>query len=94
MEQRRIPIYRVLCRPHLMMGAERKLVILAGTFAGALVFSTMNLVSAIVGVTLWVLSIGLLRLLAKADPYMSEVYRRHIKYRRYYPARSRIWRNG
>jgi len=94
MEQRRLPIYRALCRPHLLMGAERKLVIFTGSIAGALVFSTMRPIPAIIGVVLWVVSIGILRMMAKYDPYMSDVYIRHIKYRKYYAARSRVWRNS
>jgi type IV secretion system protein TrbD len=33
-----------------------------------------------------------LRWAAKVDPQFSQVYRRHIRYRRFYPARSRPYR--
>jgi len=87
-----VPIYRALQRPHLLMGAERKLVLIAGAVSAALVFSVMTLLSIVIGVVFWGLSILIFRRMAKADPYMFEVYLRHIKYRRYYPARSTPWR--
>jgi len=88
----RIPIYRALHRPHLIMGAERNLVLAAGALAGALVFVGMTLMSIVLGVALWGISILVFQRMAKVDPHMSEVYQRHIKYKSYYPARSTPWR--
>jgi type IV secretion system protein VirB3 len=52
----------------------------------------MNTVSFLVGGALWFSAIPLLRWMAKADPQMTKVYLRQIKYRGYYPARSRPFR--
>jgi len=88
----RIPIYRALHRPHLIMGAERNLVLAAGALAGVLVFVVMTLMSIVIGIALWGIAIFIFRRMAKADPYMFEVYLRHIKYKSYYPARPTPWR--
>jgi type IV secretion system protein TrbD len=52
----------------------------------------MNTVSFLVGGALWFSAIAVLRWMAKADPQMTKVYLRQIKYRGYYPARSRPFR--
>jgi len=88
----RIPIYRALQRPHLLMGAERNLVLSAGALSGSLVFVGMTLMSIILGIGIWIVAIMIFQRMAKSDPHMSEVYQRHIKYRSYYPARSTPWR--
>ncbi|MFR1533871.1 MAG: conjugal transfer protein TrbD [Bilophila wadsworthia] len=46
------------------------------------------------GLTLWVFSLFVLRLMAKADPQMRFVYLRHIRYAAYYPARSTPFREN
>ncbi|MBO6036898.1 MAG: conjugal transfer protein TrbD, partial [Acetobacter sp.] len=46
----------------------------------------------IIGVFLWISCLYLLRLMAKSDPKMRQVYLRHIKYAAYYPARSTPFR--
>jgi len=60
--------------------------------AGGLAISGMNTVSFLVGDALWFSAIPVLRWMAKADPQMTKVYLRQIKYRGYYPARSRPFR--
>lgn len=60
----------------------------------ALPINGLNIHSAIVGALLWALVMPGLRWMAKKDPQFSKVYRRHIKYRRYYPARSRPYRTA
>jgi len=52
----------------------------------------MNLVSCAVGGMVWFCSIPVFRRMAKSDPQMSKVYVRQLKYRGYYPARSRPYR--
>jgi hypothetical protein len=60
--------------------------------AGGLAASGMNLVSFAVGGCLWFCSIPVFRWMAKADPHMTKVYIRQLKYRGYYTARSRPYR--
>ena len=86
---RRTPLHRALHRPNLILGGERELVLTTGLVAGGLAAASVNLVAAVVGAGIWFGCIGLLRLMAKADPQMSRVYRRQLRYRPYYPARSR-----
>ena len=86
------PIHRSANRTNLFMGGDRELVMFSGLLAATLIFASMNWLAAIVGVFLWVSAIYLLRLMAKSDPKMRDVYLRHIKYAPYYPARSTPFR--
>ena len=74
------------------MGGDREMVMFSGLLVATLIFASMNWVAAIAGVFLWVIAIYLLRLMAKSDPKMRDVYIRHIKYAAYYPARSTPFR--
>lgn len=89
---RRTPLHRALHRPTLIAGGERELVLLTGLMAGGVVVTALNVPALIVGVIVWIANLWLLRKMAKADPEMSKVYLRSIKYAGYYPARSRHWR--
>ncbi|MCW3477676.1 conjugal transfer protein TrbD [Limobrevibacterium gyesilva] len=92
MTLRRLPLHRVLHRPSLFLGGEREPALTTAIIAGGLAVSGMNTVSFLVGAALWFASIPLLRWMAKADPQMTKVYLRQIRYRGYYPARSRPFR--
>jgi type IV secretory pathway TrbD component len=59
-----------------------------------LAVSGQNLVTLIVAAILWFGYIGIFRQVAKADPQMSRVYLRQLKYRGYYPPRSRPYRDA
>ena len=90
-EPRRIAIHRSLNRPHLLLGAERSLVLLAGLVTALLLFSgNISIVSITLAVTFWSGSFWALVRMAKADPQMSRVYQRHIRYRAYYNAHGGI----
>jgi type IV secretion system protein VirB3 len=89
---RRLPFHRVLHRPALFLGGERELALMTLIIAGGLAVSGMNLVSLVVGGILWFCSIPVFRWMAKSDPQMTKVYIRQLKYRGYYPARSRPYR--
>ena len=45
------------------------------------------------GIGLWFTSLYLLRLMAKADPQLRQVYLRHRRYRAFYPARSSAFKS-
>ena len=92
MSLRHLPFHRVLHRPNLFLGGEREPALLTLLVAGGLAMSGMNWVSFLVGAALWFSAIPILRWMAKADPHMSRIYLRHIRYRGYYPARSRPYR--
>ncbi len=87
-EPRYIPIHRSLNRPHLLMGAERGLVLMAGMGTALIIFSGgISITSVGIGVTFWALSFWSLVQMGKADTQMSMVYQRHVRYRSYYTAR-------
>jgi type IV secretory pathway TrbD component len=90
-EARRIAIHRSLNRPHLLLGAERSLVLLTGVVTALLLFSgSLSPLTIALGVTFWMCSFWALVRMGKADPQMSVVYQRHVRYRSYYGARGCI----
>ena len=91
-ELRHTPLHRALHRPNLFLGGERELVLITAIACAGVAVSGTNLVSAVVGGSVWMFCIGLFRMMAKADPYMVKVYLRQLNYRPYYPARSRPFR--
>lgn len=88
----RVRIHRALSRPNLLFGADRELVLVTGLAAVILIFVVLTPISAIVGVAIWMLVIGLLRMMGKADPLMRKVYLRHLRYRPSYPPTASPWR--
>ncbi|MCZ7497275.1 conjugal transfer protein TrbD [Agrobacterium tumefaciens] len=85
-------IHRALSRPNLLMGADRELVLLTGLAAVILIFVVLTVYSALVGIAVWIVIVGALRIMAKADPMMRKVYIRHISYKPYYKATTSPWR--
>lgn len=85
-------IHRALSRPSLLMGADRELVLLTGLAAVILIFVVLTIYSALFGVAVWIVIVGLLRIMAKSDPLMRQVYVRHISYKPYYKATTSPWR--
>ena len=88
----RVRIHRALSRPTLLFGADRELVLVTGLTAVILIFVVLTVASALVGFAIWVLVVGALRMMSKADPLMRQVYLRHIKYRSHYRPTSTPWR--
>lgn len=94
MSLRRVQLYHVLWRDQLLFGGERELVLMVTVIAVALPLNGLNIPSVIVGSLLWILAMPALRWMAKVDPQLSRVYLRHLKYRRFYQARSRPYRTS
>jgi type IV secretion system protein VirB3 len=88
----RVRIHRALSRPNLLLGADRELVLVTGLAAVTLIFVVLTWFSALLGIAVWVVIVGLLRMMAKADPMMRSVYLRHIRYRSHYRPTSTPWR--
>jgi type IV secretion system protein TrbD len=86
---RATPLHRALHRANLLLGGERELVLITAIICGGLAVSALNFVASAIGGGVWVMSIGLFRMMAKADPQMSRIYLRQLRYRAYYPPRSR-----
>ena len=85
-------IHRALSRPNHLMGADRELVLLTGLATVILIFVVLTWFSALFGVAIWIVVVGALRMMAKADPMMRQVYVRHIGYRPSYRPTSSPWR--
>lgn len=85
---RRTTITRSLLRPNLIMGGEREWVMFTALLAGGVVISAQNLISIIVAIPLWIVSLFFLRRMAKVDSQMTKVYFRQLRYRPYYAPRS------
>lgn len=85
-------IHRALSRPNLLLGADREFVLLTGLIAVILIFVVLTVYSAIVGAVVWIAIVGALRMMAKTDPEMRQVYLRHISYKPYYRATTSPWR--
>ena len=90
----RTRIHRALSRPNLLMGADRELVLFTGLASIILIFVVLTWVSALFGLAIWTVIVGLLRMMAKADPQMRRVYLRHITYRSHYRPTSSPWRRA
>lgn len=85
-------IHRALSRPNLLLGADRELVLVTGLAAVVLIFVVLTVYSALLGLAVWIIIVGLLRMLAKSDPLMRQVYIRHISYKHYYLPTAAPWR--
>ncbi len=83
-----VKIHSALNKPNLLMGAERELILLVGLFSAMMVFIAMTWQTFIVGIIMWVILSTLLRMMAKADPQMSKIYLRQLKYNAFYSAHS------
>lgn len=92
-EVRRLtPFHRALHRPQQIMGGERELMLFSMLVAGGLIVSALNLVATVIGGLLWMVCVYALRKMAKADPELSKVYIRQLKYGHYYGPFSRPFR--
>lgn len=92
-EVRRLtPFHRALHRPQQIMGGERELMLFSMLVAGGLIVSALNLVATVIGGLLWMICVYALRKMAKADPELSKVYIRQLKYGHYYGPFSRPYR--
>ncbi len=87
-DRRMIPIHSAVNRPNLFMGGDRELVMFTALLAVALIFAAQEWFAALFGVVLWCAALYLLRLMAKNDPQLRQVYLRHRRYRAFYPAHS------
>jgi type IV secretion system protein VirB3 len=90
-ELQKTPMYRALTRPILLFGADRRLVLLIGLVCGTLVYMIFSWIACALGMISWLVSFPILRNMAKKDPLMVDIYRRHISYDAYYRAYPTPW---
>ena len=89
---RTIPVRRSLHRHGLILGAERDLVLYCGLIALLLGVGGFTILAAVTALIFWIGAVFVLRRMAKADPQMSKVWMRHIKYQEHYCAHSTPWK--
>ena len=87
---REVPFHESANRPNLLLGGDRELVLVFAILAAMLVFAVMKWWSVVAGVVLWLMAVAVLARMGKADPLLRQVYVRHIRYRDFYPAKSRL----
>jgi len=87
-------IHRALSRPNLLLGADRELVLITGLASAILIFVVLTVYSALIGIGAWITIVGVLRMMAKSDPLMRQIYIRHISYKPYYKPTSSPWRRS
>lgn len=88
LQTRRIPIHNSLLRPQLLLGGERKLVVINGLVAVAIGVGVGTLYSAISAIVVCGIIQIFLQKLAKADASMFDLFRRNQRYQSYYAAHS------
>jgi len=87
---REVPFHDSANRPNLLLGGDREMVLVFAILAAMLVFAVMKWWSVVAGIVLWLTAVGVLARMGKADPLLRKVYIRHIRYRDFYPAKSRL----
>jgi type IV secretory pathway TrbD component len=87
---REVPFHESANRPNLLLGGDREMVLVFAILAAMLVFAVMKWWSVVAGIVLWLTSVAVLARMGKADPLLRQVYIRHIRYRDFYPAKSRL----
>jgi type IV secretory pathway TrbD component len=87
------PIPRVLSRHNLILGCEREPILVSALACGGVGLASANTAGIVSCAILWLALLQALRWMGKADPQMFSIYRRSRKYRGYYPAFSRPYRD-
>ena len=79
-----VPIHSSLNRPMLVLGGERKLVMMLGVVSGVFIVSLAQVWAAILGLAIWVTGQYFLTRAAEYDTQLSQVASRHFKYKKQY----------
>ena len=90
----KVPIHRSLNRHDLWLGCDREMIMFAGLMCAVMVFVGMSKVSLVIAIAIWCFCLFALRLMAKADPQMRDVFMRYIRYAKYYPAKATPFRKA
>ncbi len=82
-----IPFYSALNKPNLFMGGEREWMMLSFVIAFIVIYAKPSVVNAILSAVIWLVLSTSLRMMAKKDPIMTKIYKRHLRYAKYYRAK-------
>jgi type IV secretory pathway TrbD component len=91
---REVVIHQSANRPNMLLGGDRELVLITIMVAGGLAFSLACWWGMAVAIILWLIAVGALQRMGKADPLLRHVYLRHIRYSGFYPAKSGLHAQG
>ena len=94
---RAVPLHNACNRVTLLLGADRRLAIMSGAMGALVIVGSMgpaglNLFLVVSAIFISVAMLWSARKLAKADPQMLDIYKRHMVYRKFYPAQSTPWK--
>jgi len=87
---REIVIHQSANRPHLLLGGDRELVLLAALMSAMLIFALVTWWGIVAGIAIWIGAVAVLSRMGRFDPMLRQVYVRHVKYRAFYPAKGRV----
>lgn len=73
-------------RSHLFLGGERELVLITSLLCLILIVVLQNIAAAVVGIALWTGLLPVYRMMARADPRMTQVYRAYTRHQPFYAA--------
>jgi len=83
-----VPIRRIGFQANLLLGAERRLILLLISSVVLIVNNIPTLIGISLAAVLFGVGLIAFRMMAIKDPFLSEIYISHIKLRPYYPARA------
>ena len=87
-------VHEALLSPILFLGGERELALLTVLLAVGLVVLVQTMLAFVLGLAIWLVTLPLLRLMARKDHQFSQIYRRSLKYRSYYPPSVTPWQRA
>ena len=79
-------VYNIGTRTALIMGCDRSLLILLFTVCGVTAFALQSLIGCVISIAIFLVILSGLRQAAKVDPRISEVFLKHIKFKKFYTA--------
>lgn len=88
---REVVIHQSANRPNLLLGGDRELVLITMMVAAGLAFSLATLWGIGLAIVYWIVSMGVLQRMGKADPLLRRIYFRHIRYLAFYAAKSGVF---
>lgn len=80
------PIYLIGTRAVLLLGCERRLLLFSATLLVATAYSLQNIAGLVLTGFMAIFLIGILRKMAKYDPYLSEVFISQRRFKKFYHA--------
>lgn len=87
-----VEIHQSLHRPNHVLGAEREPVLCCALIAFLVGVGGFSLLSAICALLFYLFSLFALRMMARRDPIMTRVWRKHINQQDFYRAKACRWR--